>query len=141
MNTTEPTKNIKKAGPFTGRRKSSVARVWESSSNVKPGIFIKNQNKSVQEYFSEGHVHEITTSLRALDLLGKINLSCTVQSGGISGQAGAIKLAIARFLLDKFPETRPTLSHQHLLTCDHRKVFSKVSGLRKSRAQRQRSKR
>ena len=141
MSALEPTKPIKKAGPFTGRRKSSVARAWESSDKVKPGIFIKNKNKSVQEYFSDYLVNEITAPLRALDLMGKINISCTIKSGGISGQAGAIKLAIARFLLEKFPDTRATLSHQHLLTCDHRKVFSKVSGLRKSRAKRQRSKR
>lgn len=141
MNTPAPTKNIKQSRLLTGRRKSSVARAWESLKDATPGIFIKNKNKTAQEYFSEYLIYEITAPLRALDLMGKINISCTVKSGGISGQAGSVKLAIARLLLEKFPESRSKLSQEHLLTSDHRKVLSKVAGFRKARAKRQRSKR
>ena len=122
----------------TGRRKSSVARV-----RLVPGSgkFVVNDRNFV-EYIPSAAIR--------LDVLQPLNLTGTgtqydiyvnVNGGGISGQAGAIRLGISRALLLVNPDYRPVLKKAGLLTRDPRATERKKYGLRKARRAPQFSKR
>lgn len=122
----------------TGRRKSSTARVF-----MKPGSGNITINAlSIPEYFGRETAHMILK--QPLDVTNnndKFDMKITVKGGGDSGQAGAIRLGIARALL-KYDETlRPELKKAGLLTRDARKVERKKVGLHKARRATQFSKR
>ncbi|HIO91905.1 MAG TPA: 30S ribosomal protein S9 [Leucothrix mucor] len=122
----------------TGRRKSSSARVF-----MKMGAGAITVNKlSIDEYFGrETSRMVVRQSLDAAEMNDKFDINVTVKGGGDSGQAGAIRLGIARALL-KFDEgLRGTLKAKGLLTRDARKVERKKVGLRKARRATQFSKR
>ncbi|RTZ64443.1 MAG: 30S ribosomal protein S9 [Aquificaceae bacterium] len=122
----------------TGRRKSSSARVF-----MKMGAGAITINKlSIDEYFGrETSRMVVRQSLDAAEMNDKFDINVTVKGGGDSGQAGAIRLGIARALL-KFDEgLRGTLKSKGLLTRDARKVERKKVGLRKARRATQFSKR
>lgn len=134
----------------TGRRKSSSARVF-----LRPGKGeIKVNNRSLEEYFGrETSCMVIRQPLEACDALKQFDIYATVVGGGISGQAGAIRLGIARALVTydekDIPEgTEPRAdSHRRklrasgLLTRDSRRVERKKVGLHKARRATQYSKR
>lgn len=134
----------------TGRRKSSVARVF-----MRPGKGdIKVNNRRLEEYFGrETACMVVRQPLETVDVLSKFDLYITVQGGGISGQAGAIRLGIARALVnydeadmaeDATPEPnsyRRQLRARGLLTRDSRRVERKKVGLHKARRATQYSKR
>lgn len=134
----------------TGRRKSSSARVF-----LRPGKGeIKVNNRSLEEYFGrETSCMVIRQPLEACDALKQFDIYATVVGGGISGQAGAIRLGIARALVSydekDIPEgTEPRAdSHRRklrargLLTRDSRRVERKKVGLHKARRATQYSKR
>jgi small subunit ribosomal protein S9 len=110
----------------TGKRKSSVARV----SLLSPGKGIIEVNGvDVDNYVSRESL--VTIIKQPLNVLGKIkeyDISVNVKGGGLSGQAGAIRLGISRALVLVDPENRPALKASGLLTRDSRKVERKKPG-------------
>lgn len=122
----------------TGRRKEAVARV-----RVRPGSGKITVNKRpVEDYFpSETHRMILSEPLRITNTAEVYDLDVTMHGGGVSGQAGALRLGIARALAELDPELRPTLKKAGFLTRDARKKESKKYGLKKARKAPQYSKR
>ncbi|MBN2675754.1 MAG: 30S ribosomal protein S9 [Alphaproteobacteria bacterium] len=122
----------------TGKRKESVARVWISLGKGEISI----NDKKMPEYFERDVLQMIVNQPFALvDKLGKFNLKATVQGGGKSGQAQAIRHGISKALL-LFDETlRSTLKKEGLVTRDARRVERKKPGQPKARKSFQFSKR
>jgi small subunit ribosomal protein S9 len=122
----------------TGRRKTSVARV-----RVKPGEgkFLVN-NREVKEYFPV-EVHEATARkpLMVTDTARRFDVFVNVNGGGITGQAGAIALGLARALLGADASTEARLRDHKLLSRDSRKVERKKYGRAGARRRFQFSKR
>lgn len=116
------------AGGFvwgTGRRKAAVARV-----RVKPGSgkFIVN-NKDANVYFTEERDrNDITSPLKVTKTDGKMDIMVNVQGGGYMGQAGAVKLGVARALMAYDPTLESTLRDADMVTRDPRKVERKKPG-------------
>jgi small subunit ribosomal protein S9 len=122
----------------TGRRKTSVARLW-----IQPGEgkFLVNK-MALNEYFSrETSRMFIKQPLELTDTLGKFDVFINVSGGGITGQAGAIKHGIARALVEFNPEFRLVLKKAGFITRDPRAKERKKYGQRKARARFQFSKR
>ena len=123
----------------TGRRKSSVARV-HLFENGTGSITINGRD--IDEYFGlETLKMVVRQPLAATDLVGKVDIICTVEGGGVSGQAGAIRHGVARALLSVNPEFRATLKAAGFLTRDDRTVERKKYGKAKARRSYQFSKR
>ncbi len=122
----------------TGRRKSSSARVF-----VRPGSgSITINNRSLDEFFGRETSRMIVRQpLEATDTVEKFDIIATVKGGGPNGQAGAIRLGIARALLQYDETLRSSLKPEGLLTRDARKVERKKVGLAKARRAKQFSKR
>ena len=122
----------------TGRRKSSVARVWLSPGEGK----IQVNERSMDEFFPRPTLKMlIAQPLKVVGLEGKYNVSSTVIGGGMSGQAGAIRLGIARALVRVDETMRAALKKAGLLTRDPRVKERKKYGQRGARARFQFSKR
>ena len=123
----------------TGRRKSSVARVYMKSGSGK----IEINGLDIDKYLGNHEVAKmvIRQPLELLELTEKYDLKVNVDGGGISGQSGAIRLGVARALLDMNEENRVPLRQGGMLTRDARKVERKKVGLRKARKRPQFSKR
>ncbi len=122
----------------TGRRKESVARVWLEPGEGK----IKVNGKALEEYFPRlDHQKLITEPLEITGVKEQFNIKATVSGGGISGQAGAITLGIARALVEAEGELKDSLKKKGFLKRDPRKKERKKYGLRKARRARQYSKR
>ena len=122
----------------TGRRKESVARV---SLKVGGGEFIIN-NKSPKEYLKRDVlVDVINQPLKVTETFGKLDITCKVRGGGLSGQAGAILLGISRAVARLDPDLRPLLRKGGFLTRDARVVERKKYGQPKARKRFQYSKR
>lgn len=122
----------------TGRRKSSVARVF-----IKPGkgSFVVN-SKPVDEYFSRETGRMVVR--QPLELTGNtsnLDIMVNIYGGGESGQAGAIRHGITRALIDYDATLKPVLSKAGFVTRDAREVERKKVGLRKARRRKQFSKR
>jgi len=122
----------------TGRRKAAVARV-----RFRPGQgAITVNRRPLEEYFpSATHRMEVVEPLRQVDLIDKYDIDATIDGGGISGQAGALRLGIARALCALDIELRPALKRSGFLTRDAREKESKKYGLKKARKAPQYSKR
>jgi len=122
----------------TGRRKEAVARVW-----IEPGegrIFINGRR--LEDYFPRmDHQKFILQPFQVTGTLGKYNVKAKVEGGGISGQAGAVSLGIARALVEAEESLREILKKEGLLKRDPRMKERKKYGLRKARRARQYSKR
>jgi small subunit ribosomal protein S9 len=122
----------------TGRRKSSVARVFLTPGSGKISI----NGKTIEDYFGRNTSRMIVVQpFEKLDMVGQWDLNCTVLGGGNTGQAGAIRLGISRALLESDEELRKPLRAEGFLTRDARKVERKKVGLRKARRAVQFSKR
>ena len=122
----------------TGRRKEAVARV-----RLRPGTGVITCNKrSFEDYFTSS-VHRllVTEPLRLVEQSETYDIDATLDGGGPAGQAGALRLGVARALIDIDPEQRTTLKAAGLLTRDARKKESKKYGLKKARKAPQYSKR
>ena len=122
----------------TGKRKTSVARVI-----LRPGDGATWVNgKSMEEYFPR-MVHRMlaTAPLKTAGLEGQYDLRVRVHGGGPSGQAGALRLGIARALIVASPDDRPALKKAGFLTRDPRATERKKYGLKKARKAPQYSKR
>ena len=121
-----------------GRRKTSVARVW-----LRPGTGQMTVNdRSLDQHFNRPLWKAlISQPLKAAGFEGKFDLFANVEGGGLTGQAGAIRLGIARALLHVDPGLRSILRKAGLLTRDPRAKERKKYGQRGARARFQFSKR
>lgn len=121
-----------------GRRKSSVARVFLTPGE---GDIVIN-GKKINEYLPhETLILDVKQPLLVTNTEGKYDIQANVSGGGYSGQSGAIRLGIARALLQANDDYRALLRAKGLLTVDARKVERKKYGLRKARKDKQFSKR
>ncbi|MBN1639424.1 MAG: 30S ribosomal protein S9 [Ignavibacteriales bacterium] len=123
---------------FVGRRKNAVARVIlrNGSNNVTVN------SKKFEEYFPiEIYRNDILSPFKVTETLGKYDVLAKVEGGGITGQAEAIRLGIARALEDINPDFRISLKSARLLRRDPRMVERKKYGRPKARKRFQFSKR
>jgi small subunit ribosomal protein S9 len=122
----------------TGRRKGAVARV-----RIRPGQGkITINRRAFDDYFSSAtHRMVVTEPLRVTNLAEGYDIDATIAGGGVSGQAGAMRLGISRSLVELNPELRAILKKAGLLTRDAREKESKKYGLKKARKAPQYSKR
>ena len=121
-----------------GRRKTSVARLY---LNAGSGNFEIN-NRAFEEYFSTAVLQKIVKQpLATLDSESSYDINVNVQGGGPKGQAEAVRLAIARALVEVDSENKPPLKKEGFLTRDPRMVERKKYGRRKARRRFQFSKR
>ena len=121
-----------------GRRKNSVARVYVKEGT---GKYIINGSELL-DYFKRPTLKMIIEQpLVATDMMGKLDIKVTVRGGGLSGQAGAMVLGIARVLEKMNPDMRPTLKAGGFMTRDPREKERKKYGLAKARKRFQFSKR
>jgi small subunit ribosomal protein S9 len=122
----------------TGRRKSSKARVYLSKGK---GDIIVN-NRPLDEFFGrETACMIVRQPLEKLEMTDMFDIKATVAGGGISGQAGAIRLGLTRALMEYDGELRSTLRKAGFVTRDAREVERKKVGLHKARKATQYSKR
>jgi small subunit ribosomal protein S9 len=121
-----------------GRRKTAVARVY-----ITPGTGeIKVNNRDYTVYFPQETLQiAVRKSFETTNTWGQFDVKANVAGGGISGQADAIQLAIARALVEMDPEMKPALRKEGLMTRDPRMVERKKFGRRKARRRFQFSKR
>lgn len=114
----------------TGRRKSSVARVRLYDGT---GRMVLN-GKSLEEYFPELALRlRVMAPLRTAELEGRYDINAKIEGGGYTGQSDALRLGIARALVEIDPELRTTLKREGFLRRDARRVERKKYGLRKAR--------
>ena len=108
-----------------GRRKSSIARVQMASGK---GAIIINK-RPIENYFGRDTLKMMLGQpLELMQLTGKYDITVNVNGGGLSGQAGAIRLGIARCIEKINPENRPDLKQAGMLTRDAREVERKKYG-------------
>lgn len=114
-----------------GRRKASTARVRVMAGS---GRFIVNE-KSAEEYFTRlGDMHNITAPLEAVgENPNQLDISVVVEGGGVTGQANAVQLGLARALLVMNPDLRSVLRRNGFLTRDPRVKERKKPGLKRAR--------
>ncbi len=122
----------------TGRRKEAVARV-----RLRPGSGTLTINgRAFDNYFTSAtHRQMVMEPLRLIDAQTTWDIDATIEGGGVAGQAGALRLGIARSLLEADESHRGTLKKAGLLTRDARKKETKKYGLKKARKAPQYSKR
>jgi len=122
----------------TGRRKSSVARVFLRRGSGQVTV----NGRPLEEYFHRETGRMIARQPLALtDNLKTFDIQVNVVGGGESGQSGAVRHGITRALIDYDPGLKPALSKAGLVTRDAREVERKKVGLRKARRRKQFSKR
>ena len=121
-----------------GRRKSSVARITLSPGN---GSFIINKKPAKDYLLSDILLQDASQALEVLKVKEQFDINVNVNGGGLSGQAGAIRLGIARSLLKVSEDNKKILKKAGLLSRDARKKERKKPGLKKARRARQFSKR
>ena len=108
-----------------GRRKSSIARVQMA---IGKGAIIINK-RSIENYFGRDTLKMMLEQpLELMQLTGKYDIIVNVNGGGLSGQAGAIRLGIARCIEKINPDNRPDLKQAGMLTRDAREVERKKYG-------------
>ena len=123
----------------TGRRKASVARVrvYENGTGS-----ITINGRDIDEYFGlETLKLLVRQPLNTTGTIGKVDIVCTVEGGGVTGQAGAIRHGVSRALLEVNPEFRAQLKAAGFLTRDPRMKERKKYGLKAARRAPQFSKR
>ena len=130
--------NFKDSKYATGRRKTSIAKVWVKKGSgsiyvngIKMSEYVKKANLQIAVY------RPLTVTKRE----NEFDVKCSVNGGGVAGQAGAIILGISRALVEFEPSLKPTLKKEKLTTRDSRSVERKKYGHRKARRSFQFSKR
>lgn len=114
----------------TGRRKQSIARVRLTPGK---GSFVVN-DKNLKEYFGEGTYELVATQpLTLTDTLGKYDIIANVNGGGLTGQVGAIRHAVARALVKADENLKAEIKKAGYLTRDARAKERKKYGLKKAR--------
>jgi len=122
----------------SGRRKTAVARIYLTAGSGN----ITVNGKDYKEYFPTLPLQYIVTqSLLVADSLANFDINVNVQGGGVKGQAEAVRLAIAKALVELNPEVKSSLRSKGLMTRDDRMVERKKPGRRKARRRFQFSKR
>jgi len=122
----------------TGKRKSSIARVWLTPGRGK----ITVNERPVEEYFGREILRMVLRQpLELTGTIGKFDVSVKVKGGGSSGQAGAIRHGISKALLDINPEFRTRLKKEGFITRDSREKERKKYGQKGARKRFQFSKR
>src|SRR5690348_1786765 len=126
------------SGNATGRRKEAIARI-----RIVPGTGQwKINGRALESYFpNKVHQQLVKSPLALLDGVEQFDIVARITGGGVSGQAGALRLGIARALLVVDPENRPVLKKAGFLTRDARVTERKKYGLKKARKAPQYSKR
>ena len=121
-----------------GRRKTSIARIM-----MKPGSgIVKINNRTLESYFPVDTLRTaILSPFVVTETVGKYDVVANVDGGGLTGQAGSVKLGIARALLEINAEWKPKLRASEMLTRDPRMVERKKYGQKKARKRFQFSKR
>ncbi len=121
-----------------GRRKTSTARIV-----LRPGKGEWSINgRALTDYFPRDyHQYRIEQPIEVAEVGGQFDVTVRVRGGGLTGQADAIRLGVARALVERDEELRPTFRTQGLLTRDPRKVERKKPGQPKARKKFQFSKR
>ena len=133
-----PTASHGTAKPIVGRRKEAVVRV-----RLAPGTgnFVLN-GRSLESYFpNKVHQQIVKEPLVTVDKVEMYDIFANLRGGGVSGQAGALRLAIARALISLEVDDRPALKKAGFLTRDARVTERKKYGLKKARKAPQYSKR
>jgi len=114
----------------TGRRKEAVARAITRAGTGK----IVVNGRPIEAYFTTATQRMVVTeALRVVEREESFDIHANIFGGGVTGQAGALRMAIARSLIELNPEMRPALKKAGLLTRDSRKKESKKYGLKKAR--------
>ncbi|MBL8049008.1 MAG: 30S ribosomal protein S9 [Chthonomonas sp.] len=114
----------------TGRRKCAVARVWVKAGEGK----ILINGRDCAEYLGRPVLEILVKSpIALLDIDGRYDITCLVKGGGISGQAGAIRLGISRALMEMDANLRPSLKRAGFVTRDARIKERKKYGRKKAR--------
>ena len=122
----------------TGRRKTSIAKVWLKKGSGK--IYVNG--KLFSEYFSnENHKMQITRPFELIKQATEYDVRCSVKGGGPTGQAGAVVHGISKALVLFDENLKPTLRSEKLTTRDSRAVERKKPGRKKARRSFQFSKR
>jgi small subunit ribosomal protein S9 len=122
----------------TGRRKESVAKIRLRRGKGK----ITVNGRDINSYLCRANlVMQALKPVEVVELAGKLDIACTAEGGGLSGQAGAVSLGIARALTKFDPGLRPLLKRNGMLTRDPRMVERKKYGQVKARKRFQFSKR
>lgn len=123
---------------YIGRRKTSTARLYIQEGK---GSLVIN-GKPIDEFFkTQARINVAKLPLEVTELDGKYDIKVTVRGGGVTGQAGAVSLALARALDDLNDDVHNTLKENGLLTRDDRMVERKKYGQPKARKKFQFSKR
>lgn len=123
---------------ITGRRKEAIARVRMSPGT---GRFEVN-GRSLEEYFpTRAHRMIVASPLRLVEKDKDVDIIARISGGGTAGQAGALRHAISRALIDAEPELRGVLKAEGMLTRDSREKERRKYGLKKARKAPQYSKR
>lgn len=126
----------------TGRRKQAVARVRLRPFEGEGEGTITINGRTFEDYFpSATHRMIVTEPLRITETAERWSIDATMDGGGVSGQAGALRLGISRAMAEVEPDLREALKRAGLLTRDPRKKESKKYGLKKARKAPQYSKR
>jgi small subunit ribosomal protein S9 len=122
----------------SGRRKTAVARLY-----MKPGSGKVTVNKrDMDTYFTTDVLkYKVQQPFQLTETVGQYDINVNVDGGGITGQAEAVRLAIAKALVEVNPEWKPILKQEGLTTRDPRMVERKKFGLKKARKRSQFSKR
>jgi small subunit ribosomal protein S9 len=122
----------------TGRRKEAIARV-----RLVPGTGeFRLNDRSLEEYFTtRAHRMVVSAPLRLVGRDKDLDVVARIEGGGVSGQAGALRLGIARALIELDPEFRPSLKKEGFLSRDPREKERRKYGLKKARKAPQYSKR
>ena len=122
----------------SGRRKTAVARIYLSDGSGN----ITVNGKDYKEYFPTLPLQYIVTqSTEVSGSTGKFDVTVTVAGGGVKGQAEAVRLAIAKAIVELDPEKNPALRAKGIMTRDDRMVERKKPGRKKARKKFQFSKR
>ena len=121
-----------------GRRKTAVARLYMKAGSGQ----IMVNNRDYKEYFCVPTLqYKVEQPLQVANLMGQYDIKATLDGGGVTGQAEALRMAIAKALTHVNPELRPALKAQGFLRRDPRMVERKKPGQPKARKRFQFSKR
>eukprot|EP00656_Telonema_subtile_P005417 TRINITY_DN12467_c0_g1_i2.p1 TRINITY_DN12467_c0_g1~~TRINITY_DN12467_c0_g1_i2.p1 ORF type:complete len:158 (-),score=44.49 TRINITY_DN12467_c0_g1_i2:281-754(-) len=117
----------------TGKRKASVARVWLDPNPAEKTVTVNGV--SLEEFVGglDFNRDEVLAPLLVTEMDTAVSVKGTVQGGGTTGQTGALRLGIARALVEMTPELRPVLRKEGFLTRDSRVVERKKPGQKKAR--------
>ena len=138
INQTENKKDIKGSKYATGKRKTSIARIWLKKGT---GKIIVN-GRDYENYFKRAsHRMQLMRPFEILNQATSYDVNCKVRGGGLTGQVGAMVNGISKVLVMMDPESKSALKKEKLTTRDSRAVERKKYGHRKARRSFQFSKR